>query len=115
MRRSKAASSSTTAWCISSKAGMLTRDVKTPPLVWIRREIVRRMARGEFPLLSDKAVVESNTNGGLNLVGWNAVVIDEGGKRVDLNFLFRSVVEVHGGFRIRSSTSGTTAYNAIGT
>lgn len=78
------------------------RDIQTPPLFWIGPEMLRRITAGVSPLLSDRDVVRSNTQGGLNLVGWDAVTSIEDAKRVDvLNFLFVSFVELHRGFLIK--------------
>lgn len=41
--------------------------IKTPPFFWVYPELIRRIAGGESPLLSDKQTREANTNGGLNL------------------------------------------------
>lgn len=78
------------------------RDLKTPPLVWIGPEMLRRIIRGESPLLSDKSVAEANTIGGLNLVGWDGATSLDDAKRVDvLNFSFHTFVDLHRGFLVK--------------
>lgn len=77
------------------------REMKSPPLVWIGPEIVRRISCGNSPVLSDKQMAEMNTRGGLNLYGWHSAMSEEGGNRVDfLNAVFGNFVEVHRGFFI---------------
>lgn len=78
------------------------RDLKTAPLCWIGPEIVRRVVSGASPLLSDKEVVEANSTGGLNLVGWDGATSSDDARRPEvLNFSFVSFVELHRGFRIK--------------
>lgn len=69
------------------------REMKTPPLIWIGPEIVRRISVGNSPVLSDKQVAEFNTHGGLNLFGWHGATSAEDGNRVEvLNTFFGSFI-----------------------
>lgn len=78
------------------------RDIKKAPLGWIGPEIVRRIADGDSPVLSDREVSEANTRGGLNLIGWHGATSVEDAKRPDvLNFVFSSFIELHRGFLIK--------------
>jgi len=78
------------------------REMKEPPLVWIGREIVRRMSAGDSPILSDKEVAEANTSGGLNLIGWHGATSVEDAKQPEvLNFVFSTFIELHRGFLIK--------------
>src|SRR5690242_18688696 len=78
------------------------RDLKTPPLLWIGPELLRRITRGESPLLSDKSVIEANTRGGLNLVGWDGATSLDDAERADiLNFSFYAFVDLHRGFLVK--------------
>lgn len=78
------------------------REMKRAPLIWLGPEIVRRISRGNSPVLSDKQVAESNTRGGLNLFGWHGATSVEDGNRVEvLNTFFSSFIELHRGFLIK--------------
>lgn len=78
------------------------REIKTPPFFWIGPEIVRRISRGDSPVLSDRQLREANTRGELNLIGWHAVTSVENARRVEvLNFVFGSFIELHRGFFIK--------------
>lgn len=78
------------------------REMKTPPLIWIGPEIVRRIVAGNSPVLSDKQLAESNTQRGLNLFGWHGATSVEEGNRVEvLNTFFGSFIELHRGFLIK--------------
>lgn len=78
------------------------REIKEPPLGWVGPEIVRRISRGESPLLSDKDVAEANTRGGLNLFGWHGATSVADAQRADvLNFVFSSFIALHRGFLIK--------------
>jgi len=78
------------------------RDLKRPPLVWLGPELLRRSICGASPLLSDREVIEANTHGGLNLVGWDGATSLDDAKRVDvLNFNFQAFAELHCGFLIK--------------
>ena len=78
------------------------REMKTSPLIWVGPEIVRRISAGNSPVLSDKQVAESNTQGGLNLFGWHGATSVEDGNRIEvLNTVFGSFIELHRGFLIK--------------
>lgn len=78
------------------------REMKTPPLTWIGLEIVRRISRGDSPVLTDKQIAEANSRGGLNLIGWHGATSVEDGNRVEvLNTFFGSFIELHRGFLIK--------------
>lgn len=78
------------------------REMKTPPLIWIGPEIVRRIVAGNSPVLSDKQLAESNTQRGLNLFGWHGATSVQEGNRVEvLNTFFGSFIELHRGFLIK--------------
>jgi len=46
------------------------RELKTPPFFWDGPELIKRIIRGDSPLLSDKQMRQANANGGLNLLVW---------------------------------------------
>jgi hypothetical protein len=53
------------------------RELKTPPSFWVGQELVRRILRGDSPILSDRQVREANSKGGLNLVVWQTGVLPD--------------------------------------
>ena len=78
------------------------REIKTPPFFWVGPEIVRRVSRGDSPILTDRQVREANTCDGLNLFGWHGATSVEDSRRVEvLNFIFGSFIELHRGFLIK--------------
>jgi hypothetical protein len=50
------------------------QQCKMPHPVWIGRELVRRISRGESPVLTPKEVRDVNSRDGLNLVTWTGLV-----------------------------------------
>ena len=50
------------------------KDLKTPPHFWIGPEMIRRIARGGSPFLTDKEVREGNSGSGLSMVCWDACI-----------------------------------------
>jgi hypothetical protein len=77
---------------------------KRPPFFWIGPELVRRISRGESPLLSDRAVREGNTKGGLNLVVWEGAVRAELWECAEAHAAVVSAfVEQHRGFLLKEA------------
>jgi DNA-binding CsgD family transcriptional regulator len=77
-------------------------EMKTPPFFWVGPELVRRLMRGESPLLSDKEMRKANTNGGLNLVVWEGVRRPEEVNRMEVHIaIFSAFVEQHRGFLLK--------------
>jgi len=78
------------------------REVKTPPFFWTGAEITRRISSGRSPLLSDKQVRESNSNGGLNLTVWEGAVRVGDMHRAEVSHSFLSTfIELHRGFLLK--------------
>lgn len=78
------------------------RELKTPPFFWGPPEIVRRLKRGDSPILSDKEVREANSQGGLNLYVWHTGLAVEDLERTEVMHLAVSAfVEVYRGYRIK--------------
>jgi hypothetical protein len=50
------------------------RELKTTPFFWAGPELVKRINRGDSPLLSDAAVREANSTVGLNLLTWHNTI-----------------------------------------
>jgi DNA-binding CsgD family transcriptional regulator len=83
-------------------------SLKRPPFFWLGPELTKRISRGEYPLLSDRAVREANAKGGLNLVVWEAAVRAEFWERVETHTTAISAfVELHRGFLLKEVISQT--------
>src|SRR5215831_10635076 len=77
-------------------------QLKTPPYHWVGPELVRRIVRGEDPLLSDQQVRQANAHEGLNLVTWEGAVNQEFAARPEAHTaVFSAFVEQHRGFLLR--------------
>jgi hypothetical protein len=50
------------------------RELKTTPFFWVGPELVKRIARGNSPLLSDAEVRDANSTVGLNLLVWHNTI-----------------------------------------
>jgi DNA-binding CsgD family transcriptional regulator len=46
------------------------RELKAPPGFWMGPELVKRILRGDSPVLLESQFVEANSRGGLNLILW---------------------------------------------
>jgi hypothetical protein len=78
------------------------RDAKTPPLFWIGPELVKRVVRGNCPLLSDEELREANSGAGLNLVVWQVGMSPENLKRVEVTTEgMNAFMKEHRGFLIK--------------
>lgn len=78
------------------------RDLKTPPFFWAEPEMVKRVLRGQSPLLSDKEVREANADGGLNVVACVGALAAEYLQSVDAHAaMFAAFMEEHRGFLLR--------------
>lgn len=76
------------------------QSIKTPPFSWVYPELIRRIASGKSPLLSDKQIREANANGGLNLLVWEGTVRDESRAEV-LIAVLSAFLEQHRGFLLK--------------
>lgn len=78
------------------------RDLKTPPFFWAGPEMVKRVLRGQSPLLSDKQVRQANADGGLNVVTCVGALAAEYLQSMDAHAaMFAAFVEEHRGFLLR--------------
>lgn len=84
--------------------------IKTPPFFWVYPELIRRIASGKSPLLSDKQTREANANGGLNLLVWEGTVRNENRGEV-LIAVLSAFLEQHRGFLLKEFISHA---NSIG-
>lgn len=74
--------------------------LKTPPFSWVYPELIRRIATGKSPLLSDKQTREANANGGLNLLVWEGTVRNESRGEL-LTAVLSAFLEQHRGFLLK--------------
>ena len=82
------------------------QSIKTPPLSWVYPELIRRIANGNSPLLSDKQTREANANGGLNLFVWEGALRIEYGNRPEvLTAVLSAFLEQHRGFLFKELIS----------
>jgi len=76
--------------------------VKKPPFSWAGPELTRQIARGESPLLSDRAMRKANTRGGLSLLSWEGAIRTEWLEHVEVhNTVISAFVEQHRGFLLK--------------
>jgi DNA-binding CsgD family transcriptional regulator len=78
------------------------QELKTTPFFWLGPELVKRITRGNSPLLSDAAVREANCTVGLNLAVWHNTVHPEDLIRAEVGTPAMTAFEEHcRGFRLR--------------
>jgi hypothetical protein len=78
------------------------QELKTTPFFWLGPELVKRITRGDSPLLSDAAVRDSNSTVGLNLVVWHNTVHPEDLTRAEVETPAMTAFEQHWrGFRLQ--------------
>lgn len=78
------------------------RDLKEPPFFWVGPELVRRISRGESPLLSDKEVREANSTGNLGIVVWEGLAREEEHHRPEVpNLIMSAFIQEHRGFFLK--------------
>lgn len=78
------------------------REIKTPPSFWGPPEIVRRLKRGNSPILSDKEVREANSQGGLSLYVWHTgLSVEDNGRPEVMHLAVSAFVEVYRGYQLK--------------
>ena len=78
------------------------QEVKTPPFFWATPELLRRVKRGQSPVLSDKQVREENSTSGLSLYVWHTGVSVDDNKRPEVQAaLVGEFVRQYRGYRIK--------------
>ena len=76
--------------------------LKTPPFCWGTPELLRRMKRGDSPILTDKQVQEANSTSGLHLYVWHTGVSLEDNNRPEVHSaLVGEFVRHYRGYRLR--------------
>jgi hypothetical protein len=89
-------------------------ELKTPPFFWVGPELIRRVIRGNSPLLSDKGMRQANSNGGLNLLAWIAALDAEHLGSVDANpAMFSAFVSEHRGFLLKELVGQGVSLEAL--
>jgi hypothetical protein len=77
-------------------------ELKTIPLFWLGPELVKRIIRGDSPLLSDSAVQVANSTVGLNLVVWHCTIYPKDMIKPETGKSIMNAFEAHWrGFRLR--------------
>jgi hypothetical protein len=78
------------------------RRVKTAPSFWIAPELVKCIARGKSPILSDSEVRDANSTVGLNLVVWHDTSYPEDMRSAEVGTVTMvAFEESYRGFRLR--------------
>ncbi len=82
------------------------RELKTPPLFWVGRELARRIMRGDSPLLTDRQVREANSCGGLTAVVWEGCIRPGYESHTEVHRKMLSVfIEEHRGYHWKEAIS----------
>ena len=78
------------------------RELKAPPLFWFGPELAKRIARGDSPVLADKAFRDANACGGLNAIVWEGCPHPDFKDESELaRFVLDAYIETHRGFLLR--------------
>src|SRR5258707_2874484 len=89
-------------------------ELKIPPFFWVGPELIRRVIRGNSPLLSNKEMRQANANGGLNLLAWIAALDVEHFGSVDANpAMFSAFVSEHRGFLLKEIVGQGVSLEAL--
>ena len=76
--------------------------MKRPPFFWVGPDLVKRIVKGESPLLTDREVREANMSGGLNLFVWDGTATaDDLDRTKVMNSLFVEFIDQHRGFLLK--------------
>jgi hypothetical protein len=77
-------------------------ELKTTPFFWLGPELVKRISRGDSPLLTDAAVRHANSTVGLNLVVWHNTIHPDDLRRAEVGTPTMTAFDEHyRGFRLR--------------
>lgn len=77
----------------------LLRELKSPPRRWFGPELAKRLAAGEGVVLSDRQLRDANSDGGVNLLVWEACTRAEDAQRPELiKHMVSALIEAHRGF-----------------
>jgi hypothetical protein len=80
---------------------------KMPCMRWIGPELVRRLMRSDSPVLGPQAIRDANSNGGLNLASWAAVLCPRNeADRTQVQIeLMTAFMQEHCGFKLKEIIS----------
>jgi len=80
---------------------------KMPCMQWIGPELVRRLKSGDSPVLGPEAIRDANSNGGLNLASWVAVLCPRNeADRTQVQIeLMSAFMQAHCGFKLKEIIS----------
>ena len=91
------------------------QELKATPFFWVGPELVKRITRGDSPLLSDAVLREANSTVGLNLVVWDNTVHPEDLRRAEVGTPVMASFEEHcRGFRLRELIGQANCWNKCG-
>jgi hypothetical protein len=80
---------------------------KMPTMRWIGPELVRRLMRSDSPVLGPQAIRDANSNGGLNLASWAAILCPQNeSDRTQVQVeLMTAFMQEHSGFKLKEIIS----------
>jgi len=80
---------------------------KVPHPLWIGPELVRRVSRGDSPVLTPKEVRNANSGNGLNLVTWTGLVcpLREEDRARWVTELTKAFMQEHRGFNLKEAVT----------
>jgi hypothetical protein len=82
------------------------REAKISPTFWVGPELVKRITRGEFPLLTESEVRDANSTSGLNLMVWHNTCLPQDLRRIEVAVsIMTAFEETFRGFRLREVLS----------
>jgi len=78
------------------------REIKSPPGLWVRPELARRVISGRSPILSEEQVREANSSGGINIFCWEGCFDPVQAANFELiTCVMNTFVNVHLGYRFK--------------
>lgn len=83
------------------------KQCRTPHPVWIGTELVRRISRGDSPVLTPKEIRDANSRDGLNLVTWTGLVcpLREEDRTRWVTELTSAFMQEHRGFKLKEAVT----------
>jgi hypothetical protein len=80
---------------------------KMPSMRWIGPELVRRLTRSDPPVLGPHAIRDANSNGGLNVASWAAILCPQNeSDRTEVQVeLMTAFMQEHSGFKLKEIIS----------
>ena len=82
------------------------RQLKAPPGFWMGPELVKRILRGDSPVLLESQFVEANSRGGLNLILWEGCFRSGFETNSEIQgHVMSTFIEDHAGYRLKEIIS----------